>query len=184
MNPQPETLARRLGTTPHVSALLRKAFRLGLKTPHELHVLAVQRGCRHYAQGDEPSGELASTAEFTNEELALALLNVALPYDPESIRRGAALLGAAGNRIERLAELTRNERSEIPVCYVARAGRRYEPGNPFWPRLQEALPDAPEPKPGVMPHPTRFVAMTGFTPRGRELVTVWLRPEIRQSKAA
>lgn len=177
MSQPSDTLAGRLGIAPHVSALLRKARGVGLAQPHELHVLAVQRGCRHYAQGDEPAGELVDVGRFSNEELALALLNVALPYDPESIRRGAAMLGIASSQPERLAELARNERSEIPVCYVARAGRRYEPGNPFWVRLLDLLPDAPEPTAGVIPHPTRFIAMTGFTPRGRELVTTWLRPK-------
>ena len=29
---------------------------------------------------------------------------------------------------------------------------------------------------GVMPHPTRFVAMTGITRKGVGLVTQWIRP--------
>lgn len=178
-----DTLARRLGTTTHVSGLLRKARQLGLMLPRDLRTLAVQRGCRHYAQCDEPVTDLASESEFTNEELAIALLDVALPYDPESIRCGAAMLSAAGSRPERLAALARQERSELPVRYVAEAGQRYESANPFWRELLQRLPGTTVIKPGLLPHPTRFVAMTGFTPRGRELVVEWLRPATRKALA-
>ena len=41
-----KTLAARLGTTTHVSALLYKARKLGLMTPTALANLAAQRGCR------------------------------------------------------------------------------------------------------------------------------------------
>lgn len=45
---KPETLARRLGTTAHLSPLLMKARRLGLRVPEDLERLAVRRGCRYY----------------------------------------------------------------------------------------------------------------------------------------
>lgn len=84
------TLAEKLGTTAHLSPLLRKAARLGLGAA-ELRALAVQRGCRHYQTGNEPA--------------------------------------------------------------------------------------TPPPPPGVLPHPTRYVAMTGFTRQGPGLVVRWIRPE-------
>ena len=179
-----DTLARRLGTTPHVSGLLRKARQLGLTSPKELRTLAVQRGCRHYGQGDEPVTALALESEYSNEELAIALLDVALPYDPDSIRCGAAMLSAAGSRPERLAALARQERSELPVRYVAEAGQRYEPSNPFWRKLLLCLPPMATFKPGVLPHPTRFVALTGFTRSGPGQVTQWLRPAHNRQVAA
>jgi hypothetical protein len=184
MNPQPETLARRLGTTPHVSALLRKARKLGLHGSKELCLLAVQRGCRHYAQGDEPDEPLASHEQFSDEELAIALLHPSLPHDPHRLRCGAAMVASDQNDPESLAHLARQERAVPVLRYVAESGRRYEPENPFWNRLLSLLPATPPIKPGVMPHPTRFVAMTGFTPRGREFVTEWLRPESAPAKAA
>jgi len=171
------TLARKLGTTTHVSPLLIKARRLGLPTWRELCTLAVQRGCRHYAQGDEPQGELVSRELFSDEELAVALLNVALPYQPHAIRCGAAMLSAPGNDSRRLAWLAKLERSELPVLHVARAGQMMEPDNPFWPHLIAALPDLPAAPEGVLPHPTRFVAMTGILRRGeRGHFTQWQRP--------
>lgn len=175
------TLGAKLGTTTHVSSLLQKARRLGLG-PRELEVLAVQRGCRHYSTGSEPEGVLASETEFSNEELAIALLSTALRYEPHSIRCGAAMLGAAGNDPRRLARLAVLERCVAPVRYVAEAGQRFEPENQFWTELLKALPSAPRPKAGVLPHPTRFVAMTGLTRRGPGLSVEWQRPVLNRKK--
>ena len=75
------TLAAKLGTTTHLSPLLRKARRLGLG-PGELEILAVQRGCRHYSNGTEPEQPLASEREFSNEELAIALLSTGFALRP------------------------------------------------------------------------------------------------------
>lgn len=169
------TLAEKLGTTTHISPLLLKAERLGLG-PRELQILAVQRGCRHYSNGGEPEEPLASRDQFSDEELAIALLSVALVYDPHSIRCGAAMLAAEGNDPRHLAHMAVMERSVLPVRYVAEAGKRFEPDNNFWQELLSALPNSDPPKSGVLPHPTRFVAMTGFTRKGPGLVTEWQRP--------
>ncbi len=174
---QTPTLAAKLGTTTHLSPLLHKARRLGLG-PKELQILAVQRGCRHYSDGSEPESLLASEIDFSNEELAIALLSTALPYDPHSIRCGAAMLGSEGNEPRRLARLAVMERCVAPVRHVAQAGQRFEPENRFWTELMVALPPAPPAKAGILPHPTRFVAMTGFTRSGPGLVVEWQRPRV------
>lgn len=174
------TLAAKLGTTTHLSPLLLKARRLGLG-PLELQNLAVQRGCRHYASGTESEGPSVLEGDFSNEELAVALLSTALPYDPHSIRCGAAMLGAQGHDPLRLARMAVLERCVISVRHVAEAGHRFEPENGFWTELLAALPGTPVPPSGVLPHPTRFVAMTGFTRRGRELIVCWQRPSPRRS---
>jgi hypothetical protein len=173
------TLAEKLGTTTHLSPLLRKAQRLGLGA-RELEILAVQRGCRHYSNGTEPTEPLATLEQFSNEELAIALLSIALRYDPHSIRCGAAMLGARGNDPRRIARMALMERSITPVRYAAEAGQKVEPDNPFWQELLAALPPSKPPKSGVLPHPTRFVAMTGLTRRGPELVIEWQRPSVPQ----
>ena len=169
------TLAAKLGTTTHLSPLLRKAERLGL-TAEGLERLAIQRGCDYY----NPDGPLPppaiSVEQFSNAELAIALLNPALRYDPHTLRLGAAMLSTEGNRVEEIARLAIMERCVTPVRYVAEAGQRFEPENAFWRELLEALPLEPPPKSGVMPHPTRFVAMTGFTRQGPGLVVEWQRP--------
>ncbi len=174
---EPPTLADRFGTTTHLSPLLRKARRLGLG-PEELDLLAVQRGCDYY-HNDEPLPPPPVTLEqLSNTELAIALLNPALRYDPQSLRLGAAMLSAPGNSPTDVAYLAGLERCQAVVRYVAECGRKFEPQNPFWPSLLGLLPKTRPLKPGVLPHPTRFVAMTGFTRRGPQTVVEWIRPAI------
>jgi hypothetical protein len=177
------TLAEMLGTRPHLSPLLIKARRLGL-APQDLAVLAVQRGCVHYSSGDEPAAPLATAGQFTNQELAIALLSTAMPYDPHSIRCGAAMLNVDGNEPVHLARLAVMERCVALVRHIAEAGKKFEPENLFWPRLLSALPPSSPVKSGVFPHPTRFITMTGFTRRGPGLVTEWQRPRPRHHIAA
>ncbi len=175
-----ETLAAKLGTTTHLSPLLHKARRLGLG-PKELEILAIQRGCDYYHDGSPLPPATVSRSEFSDVELAIALLNPALRYDPQTLRLGAAMLGAEGNDPAKVAHLARLERAESIVRYVATAGKHFEPENPFWLALLALLPQGPPPKSSVVPHPTRFVAMTGITRRGVETVTEWIRPVLAAS---
>ena len=180
------SLAARLGTTEHISLLLRKAKALGLHGPAELIGLAVARGCRHYRDGPEaPPDRPVSETCFSNEELALALLSPCLPYNPRCIRVGAQMLGGPDNRPRRLAFLARRERAEAVLRHIAAAGRQTEPQHAFWRELLEALPAVSptcrEPSAGVMPHAGRYRAQAGITnPRdpvtGGGPWTVWLRP--------
>lgn len=169
------TLAEKLGAIAHLSPLLRKARRLGLDASG-LERLAIQCGCDYYHEGEPLPPLEISPGHFSNEELAMALLNPALHYHPQTLRLGAAMLGAEGNDPELLAYLSALERSEAVVRYVAEAGKRFEPQNEFWRRLLALLPASPAPNSAVVPHPTRFVAMTGITRRGVETVTQWIRP--------
>jgi len=180
---KPPTLAEMLGSKPHISPLLIKATRLGL-TPETLPILAVQRGCVHYSSGTEPSLPLATKEQFSDEELAVALLSTALPYDPHSIRCGAAMLSASDNIPQRLARLASLERCVALVRHIAEAGSRFEPEDLFWTKLLAALPPSSPPKAGVFPHPTRFVTITGFTRKGPGLVVEWQRPRTQRQLAA
>lgn len=175
------TLAAKLGTATHLSPLLHKARRLGLG-PAELEQLAIERGCDYYSGSRVSPLVRVSAEQFANAELALALLNPALPYHPQTVRLGAAMLSAEGNEPDQIAQLAIMERCERVVRYIAEAGQRFEPHNPFWPRLLQRLPPGAPPKSGVLPHPTRFVAMTGFTRRGLETVVEWIRPTPVEAK--
>ena len=86
------------------------------------------------------------------------------------------MLGIAGLLPGRIAQLAVQESSEVALRYVAGVGKKFEPWNKFWQELLEALPPCAEPLPDVLPHPTRFVSMTGFTRKGPGLVAGWHRP--------
>lgn len=175
-----ETLAQRLGTTAHMSVLLAKARRLGFDSPERLEDLARRRGLRYYSGPHsivkEEGGEELAGDKLSNEELALCLLSICLPYSQQRIRMGAAMLAAEGNSPERIAWLAKQERCERVVHYIASLGSQVEPENSFWSDLLPLLPSFEKPRPDLLPHITRFVAMTGFTRNGRETVMQWIRP--------
>lgn len=181
------TLAERLGTTAHLSALLMKARRLGLTTPADLERLAVVRGLRYYdSHGDSLKGERSPSPvperdidrEFSNEELAVALLSPSAPYSLQRLRMGAAMLAAEGNRPESIASLALRERCETVVRHIASCGHEVEPENPFWDKLLRLLPAGHlVPLPDALPHLTRFVAMTGITRNGIGNLKQWIRPK-------
>ena len=180
-----DSLAFHLGTTAHLSPLLMKARGLGLRRSADFERLAISRGCRYYqsACGDASPSDTGqsdisppiNTAQFSNAELALALLSPCLEKSQIRLRVGAAMLAATGNTIEEVARLALRERSEAIVRHIAECGHDVEPDNPFWSGLLERLPTLPVIS-DALPHPSRFVAMTGFTPRGVDNVRQWIRP--------
>jgi hypothetical protein len=174
------TLAEKLGTTTHTSPLLQKARELGLGI-EGLERLAILRGCDYYQDGGPPPPTAISREQFSNAELAVAFLSPSLPPTPRTIRLAAALVGAADVRADDLAGRAKQEKCEGVLRYIAESGRRFEAENPFWSRLLELLPEA-KVNTDLLPHPTRFVEMTGID-RGRVgLLTRWIRP--RQRAAA
>lgn len=183
------TLGQRLGISVHRSPLLLKAGRLGLSAHPEMIALAVARGCSHYRGGSEPALDAAlSKEQFSDAELAVALLSPCLPYDQRALRVGAQLLGSRANRPRSLAFLAVKERAVSVVRHLARLGKEAEPREIFWRELLAALPSPssrwPEPAAGSMPHPSRFRSETGRTsPRNRLTLggplKVWLRPAER-----
>jgi hypothetical protein len=170
------SLAEKLGTPMRESSLLAKATRLGLRSAALLESLGVARGCWHYRSPDLIRAPNVSESEFSNEELAVALLSPVLPYSPHTIRVGAAMLGATGNDVETICQLARAENCVALVRYIADAGLRFEPDNRFWRQLLDQLPSTPPIPDGVMPHPTRFVSMSGITRAGVKIVAIWIRP--------
>jgi hypothetical protein len=88
------------------------------------------------------------------------------------------MLGAEGNQPSTLVRLAIWERSESVLRYVAECGHLYEPENPFWNALISNFPQAPAVKQGVLPHPSRFVAIDGYQGgEGKVLSTEWQRPQ-------
>jgi hypothetical protein len=176
-----ETLAQRLGTTAHLSPLLMKAKRLGLQQPEDLERLAVRRGCLYYdfnsttsSLFEEPDVQVLRK-DFTNAELAIALLSPCWPKCLNRQRIGAAMLSALDVEADTVAELAKVERCETLVSYIAKCGAEVEPENPFWKMITDQLGsftgDVHQ-----MPHPTRFIEMTGITRGKIGIQKHWVRP--------
>ena len=155
------------------STLLNKARALGLRLPHDLQRLAVARGCRYYIvdPGPLPPADLA----FTNAELAVALLSPSLPPEPQDIRVAAAVLSSPDVDVSALVTLAETEGCSGLVRYIAGCGLKYEPDIVFWRALLDRLGDVETPT-GPLPHPTRFIEMTGMVRGKIGLFTHWIRP--------
>lgn len=191
--PQTETLARRLGMTEHVSCLLQKARRLGLRQPENLEQLALDRGCDVYFERSLPlpdesdsmslretppsarASESLSEIAFSNEELAVALLSIGLPYSQHRIRLAGAVLGTPGLNAKAVAHLAVQERNEAVVRHIAELACKVEPENAFWTELVRLLRVRPI-NHTALPDISRFVAMTGYTRKGKGTVMQWIRP--------
>lgn len=171
------SLFRRLGMTSHVSPLRRRLQAAGLPDTQSLMRLAVQRGCRYYR--DTVTGTVVDPGKdrVPDEDLAVGLLHGSWEYSPAALRMGAAMLGARDNDPRKVLRLARMERAEAVIREVAEAGLRFEPTHRFWSCLLEGLHDRGRVPTGVLPHPTRFVAMTGITRGGRGIRSQWIRPE-------
>jgi hypothetical protein len=176
-----ETLAHKLGTTTHLSPLLMKARRLGLRTPEDLCALAVKRGCRYYdMHGDSSRVQegfplRVSCEEFSNTELAIALLSLFPPVTLLRQRIGAAMLSADDVDVSDLASLAEAEQCGETVHYIADCGHQVEPENEFWIELRSAL-SSHRYDVEKMPHPTRFIEMTGITRGKVGIQKHWVRP--------
>jgi hypothetical protein len=159
------------------SPLLERACRLGLQLPLDLERLAVMRGCDYYERELPPRVPPLGDVPLSNAELAVALIVPSLPPAAREIRLAAALLGADGVQAEEVVTLAIQEGCDDVVRHIALCGRRYEPENPFWPALLVRLPEVAVPA-DRLPHPTRFVEMTGLDRGKVGVVTRWIRPRL------
>lgn len=173
------SLSRLLGTTPHLSPLLRKARRLGYATPDDLQQLAVLRGCSHYrlAEGKAEAVNDCGRDLLSNEELAVALVSAGSAGGVNHIRVAAQLLGAPGLHAASVARLARMERCVPILRYIAEAGIREDAARAdFWKALLQLLPSGQSIAEGRMPHPSRFISQPGWSPASRpQRRASWLR---------
>jgi hypothetical protein len=169
------SVSQREEPTASTSPLLDKARRFGLSLPDDLERLAIMRGCDYYHRDLAPRVPLLGEVGLTNAELAIALISPSLHPTSREIRLAAALLGSAGLHAEEVASLAIRENCAEIVRHIALCGRRFEPQNPFWQDLVNLLPDV-KIDPDKLPHPTRFVEMTGIDRGKVGLITRWIRP--------
>lgn len=133
------------------------------------------RGCDYYgrgvASGLAPLGEVP----ISTTELAIALILPGLHPAAREIRLAAALLGAIDVDADEAAALAVREKCAEIVGHIALCGRWFEPENLFWQSLFNQLPEV-RIDTDRLPHPTRFVEMTGIDRGKVGLFTRWTRP--------
>lgn len=160
------------------SPLLEKARRLGLSLPVDLERLAIMRGCDYYDRQLPPRYPPLGEILLSNGELAIALLAPLLRPTAREIRLAGALLGAPGIEAEEVSAMATRENCAAVVRYIAECGQRFEPENSFWQTLLNLLPEIQIDR-NKLPHPTRFVEMTGIDRGKIGVLTRWIRPPQR-----
>ena len=171
------TLARKLGEVTHVSPLFRKVCELSGCSEEDvgdwLLKCAVKRGASHYRRSFE-AGLAPDQPALTNEELGVALCLYHHPFNPMLIRAAAQLLSAADTNKLELARLAELERIEPVLLHIAEAAKRVEPKSEPWSWLREHLYTRQRINAEALPHWSRFVSQTGYTPAGRGEHIQWL----------
>ncbi|GAA5483675.1 hypothetical protein [Haloferula sargassicola] len=168
--------------TAHLSPLLQKARRLGIRHPADLENVARSRGLHYFVGPDrDPHRERApipaeDPSLFSNEELVIALIHPSSAYSFNRIRMAGAMMAAKGVSAEKLERLARQERCEAVVRHIAQCGSTAEPDNPFWLTLLDRLPETPPDCTDLLPQRSRFVAMSGLNRHGRQNTLQWIRP--------
>jgi len=190
------TLNQQLGQTQHYSVLSRKLDRLGLGYTQLLEALAVKRGAYHYPVGKSASYSVPDTSEenLSTEELITGLLLGQHPHRPQLIRLAAQLLATPGLSPKRLATLAVQERCLTTISYITQSARNVQQApeqTKFWTQLAAELNSASkhsspsyDTASGVLPHPSRFVAQTGYVRGGNRTAAPqkpdWLAPILPQ----
>jgi hypothetical protein len=174
--PRP-TLAQKLGDVTHVSPLLRKVRELSGCAENDvgewLLKCAVGRGATHYCRDFAP--ELPpENPSLTNEELGVALCLAHLPFDPMLIRAAAQLLSARDTNAKTLAHLAVMERCEGVLLHIAGAAAQVAPAQEPWVSLRAQVTSRRRVRTDALPHWSRFVLQTGYTPAGRGHHIQWL----------
>jgi hypothetical protein len=174
--PRP-TLAQKLSDVTHVSPLLRKVQQLsgcaGDQLCEWLLKCAVGRGAAHYRR-EFPPNLPPDNPSLTNEELGIALCLAHHPFDPMLIRAAAQLLSAGDTDLQALAHLAVMERCEPVLLHIAGAAARFAPEQEPWAFLRAHLVSRHRVRTDALPHWSRFVLQTGYTPAGRGHHIAWL----------
>lgn len=161
------------------SIALTKAIDLGLNVPSDLERLAVLRGCRYYDVRNE-SSELAerqnlavSKSDYSNADLAVALISPELETSLLRQRMASALLSSLEVDADKIALLAQREDCADLVRWIAMCGQEVEPELSFWEELIKRLPESEVPEHAA--HPTRFVEMTGLSRGKIGIQKRWIR---------
>lgn len=146
------TLGERLGLTRHESPLrhrVRRLMRAGadrdMTEEDWLAGVAYHRGLRVVFPPDEilrvvrdPGADL-----FPDEELVTAICLLPSRDQPQILRLAAQRISRGGLDLERLARLTRMERTEPVLRELCAQALKVEPNHPEWRALHALLPETP-----------------------------------------
>ncbi len=170
------TLARKLGDTAHVSGLAIRLARqsgAGERLPEWLLKVAVGRGAKHYQRDFDPTlpPDLPAIAD---EEIGVALCLGQNPFDMDALRVAAQFLSSPRVNAARLCQLAVQERCEPVLLHIAGVAQKYAPEQEPWAYLRQHLRPRRVPRTDALPHWSRFVSQTGYTPAGRGQHIEWL----------
>jgi len=169
-------LAHKLGDVPHVSGLLRRIARLsgaGERVTDWLLKVAVARGADHYRRDFDPTLPPDLPA-LSDEEIGVTMCLGQMPDNPWLVRAAAQLLSSPKIDPARLARLAEMERVEPVLLHIAAAAERVDAALEPWATLRRLLHPRRTVRPDVLPHWSRFVSQTGYTPAGRGQHIEWL----------
>jgi hypothetical protein len=170
------TLAHKLGDTAHVSGLAIRLARqsgAGERLPEWLLKVAVERGAKHYQRNFDPTLP-ADLPAISDEEIGVTLCLGQMPDNPWLVRAAAQLLSSPKIDPARLARLAEMERVEPVLLHIAAAAEKVDGTLEPWATLRRALHPRRAIRPDVLPHWSRFVSQTGYTPAGRGQHVEWL----------
>ena len=171
------TLAQKLGDVTHVSPLLRQVRELSGCSEERigewLLKCAVERGATHYRRSFPPDLP-PDDPSLPNEALGVALCLAHHPFNPTLIRAAAQLLSNDRIDPQALAHLAELERCEPILLHIAKAAAQIAPKQEPWASLRSHLRTRHYVRTEALPHWSRFVAQTGYTPAGRGRYIHWL----------
>ena len=143
-----QTLGKRLGQSVHVSLLRRKIRRL-MRGPFLLEDwlldLANSRGVRSVSRisdGLKQEWETPGLAEFSNEELVVAICQPQNLDRPQWLRAAAEIISSERVNFEALVFLAKRERCSRILAELARQALVAEPDHKLWRRILEDFGDA------------------------------------------
>lgn len=178
LNDQPSapTLAHKLGDTAHVSGLaihLARQSGAGERLPEWLLKVAIERGAKHYQRDFDPSLPPDNPA-ISDEEIGIALCLEQNKYSLDQLRAAAQFLSSPRINASRLCRLAVQERCEPVLLHIAGVAHQYAPEQEPWAYLRQHLRPRRVPRTDALPHWTRLVSQTGYTPAGRGQHIEWL----------
>lgn len=174
--PLAPTLAHKLGDVPHVSGLLRRIAKLsgaGERVAEWLLKVAVERGANHYRRDFDPTLPVDLPA-ISDEEIGVALCLGQNSYNLDALRVAAQFLSSPRINAEHLCRLAVQERCEPVLLHIAEVAGKCAPEQEPWAYLRQHLRPRRVPRTDALPHWSRFVSQTGYTPAGRGQHIEWL----------